>query len=268
MTTRPPAVAGAFYPADSAALSKMVHELLRDARPSLTNAAPKALVSPHAGYIYSGSTAAYGFATLRPQTHPISRVVVACPTHRVGIRGVALPGTDALATPLGEIQVDQAAIATLAQLPQVHTRPDVHAQEHALEVQLPFLQVVLGDFELVPLAVGELPAEQVAEVLEAVWGGPETLIVISTDLSHYLPYDKARQLDARTVEQILARQQVGDGQACGMRPLNGFLAAAPTQRLRGDLLHACNSGDTAGDHSRVVGYASIAWYEEPTDAAG
>lgn len=267
MTTRPPAVAGAFYPADASALSTMVHELLRDARPSLTNAAPRALISPHAGYIYSGSVAAHGFATLRPQTHPISRVVVACPTHRVGIRGVALPGVDALATPLGEIPVDADAIASLAALPQVHTRPDVHAQEHALEVQLPFLQVLLGDFTLVPLAVGDLPAEQVAEVLEAVWGGQETLIVISTDLSHYLPYDHARKVDEHTVAQILGREQVADGQACGVRPLNGFLAARPTQDLRPDLLRACNSGDTAGDRSRVVGYAAIAWYQGADDAA-
>lgn len=262
MATRPPAVAGAFYPAKPGVLASMVDRLLAEARPRVTIAPPKALVSPHAGYVYSGSTAALGFASLRPDTHPISRVVVACPTHRVGIRAVALPGADALATPLGEVPVDAAAITALAGLRQVVTSPEVHADEHAIEVQLPFLQRVLGEFSLVPLAVGEVAPATVAEVLNAVWGGPETLIVISTDLSHYHSYERARQLDLETVDRILRMDPpVGDQRACGVRALDGFLTAAPAHRLRPTLLGMCNSGDTAGDHSRVVGYASIAWHE-------
>lgn len=262
MTTRPPAVAGSFYPASPAALASMVDELLAAARPKMLGGPTKALVSPHAGYIYSGSTAALGFATLHPENHPIERVVVACPTHRVGVRAVALPGVDAFVTPLGEVSIDVETTAALAGFPQVSTRPDVHADEHGLEVQLPFLQRVLGDFNLVPLAVGEVAPDLVAEVLEAVWGGPETLIVISSDLSHYLPYARARELDRATVDAILAcRVPIGDRAACGVRPLNGFLTAASRRRLRPTLLGMCNSGDTAGDRSRVVGYASIAWHE-------
>ncbi len=268
MTTRPPAVAGSFYPAASAALDAMVRELLADARPVLPNQAPKALISPHAGYIYSGSTAAHGYAALHPETQPISRVVVACPTHRVGIRGIALPGVDAFATPLGEIPVDTAACERLADFDQVGVRPDVHAEEHALEVQLPFLQVLLGEFELVPLAVGDLPPGQVGEVLDAAWGGPETLIVISSDLSHYLAYEQARQVDAETIDTILRGEPIAqDARACGVRALNGFLATTGIRELEPRLLAACNSGDTAGDRSRVVGYAAIGWYREDTHVA-
>lgn len=266
MTTRPPAVAGSFYPANPAVLTSMIDEFLAAARQQVAPAATKALISPHAGYIYSGSTAALGFAALADPAS-ITRVVVACPTHRVGIRGIALPGADALATPLGEIPVDRDALAALEDFPLVVTRPDVHAQEHALEVQLPFLQRVLGEFALVPLAVGEVAPARVAEVLTAVWGGPETLVVISSDLSHYHPYARARELDAATIEAILAcRTPIDDHRACGVRPLNGFLELAADRGLRPRLLGACNSGDTAGDRGRVVGYASIAW-QEVDDAA-
>lgn len=240
----------------------MVDDLLASARPDEPPTSPKALISPHAGYIYSGSTAALGFATLDPQQ--ISRVVVACPTHRVAVRGIAVPSVDAFATPLGDVPVDTVALDGLAQYAQVVVRDDVHADEHALEVQLPFLQRVLGDFRLVPLAVGEVAPELVAQVLETVWGGPETLIVISSDLSHYEPYDRARELDADTVERIMrVEASVGDRRACGVRPLNGFLVAARERGLRPTLLGMCNSGDTAGDRGRVVGYASIAWHEVP-----
>lgn len=263
MTTRPPAVAGSFYPAAPRALASMVDELLADARPSITNTPPKALISPHAGYVYSGSTAALGFATLAPQTHPISRVVITCPTHRVAVRGIALPGADRLATPLGEVPVDAAAVADLAGFDQVVTRPDVHADEHGLEVQLPFLQRLLGDFSVVPLAVGEVSPAQVAEALDAVWGGPETLIVISSDLSHYHRYARAQELDRQTIDQILrVAPPIAADRACGVRGLNGLLTTAKRRGLRPELLGACNSGDTAGDRSRVVGYAAIAWHEE------
>lgn len=263
MTIRPPAVAGSFYPADPARLAATVDRLLADAAPPPVPGRVKALVSPHAGYVYSGPFAARAFATVAPLVDFVTRVVVACPTHRVGVRGVALPGADAFATPLGAVPVDSDALAGLAGLPQVVTRPDVHADEHALEVQLPFLQRVLGPFALVPLAVGEVSPEQAAEVLDAVWGGPETLVVISSDLSHYLPHDRARARDAATLDRILrVEPPVGPDDACGVRPLNGLLTAAPRHRLRPTLLGAGNSGDTAGDRSRVVGYAAIAWHEE------
>lgn len=263
MSVRPPAVAGAFYPANRAVLRSMVDEFLADARQLVAIGPPKALISPHAGYVYSGSTAALGYASLEPVGHPVTRVVITCPTHRVGIRGIALPGVDAFATPLGEVPVDTETTASLDRFPQVTTRPDVHAEEHALEVHLPFLQRVLGQFSIVPLAVGEVSPDLVAEVLDAVWGGPETLVVISTDLSHYLPYQRAREVDADTVDRIMRIEApIGEQRACGVRALNGLLTLAGTRRLRPTLLGACNSGDTAGDHSRVVGYTSIAWHEE------
>lgn len=262
MTTRPPAVAGVFYPAEPARLAATVDRLLAEAAPPPVPGRVKALVSPHAGYVYSGSTAALAFAALGADA-AITRVVVACPTHRVGIRGIALSGADAFATPLGDVPVDAAAVTALSALPQVLTRPDVHAAEHALEVQLPFLQRVLGDFTLVPLAVGDVPPEEVAAALDAVWGGPETLVVISTDLSHYLPYDLARARDRATVDRILGvAPPLASDQACGVRPLNGLLTAAGRHGLRPTLLGLCNSGDTAGDRARVVGYAAIAWHEE------
>lgn len=278
MKSRPPAVAGSFYPAAPRALTRTVDQQLAEARVQLAArssaaeapppatrmiAPPKALISPHAGYVYSGSTAALGFATLNPQTHPISRVVIAGPTHRVAVRAVAIPAVEAFRTPLGEVPLDTETLETLTEFAQVVVRDDVHADEHALEVQLPFLQRVLGEFSVLPLAVGDLPPDLVAEVLDAVWGGPETLIVISTDLSHYESYDRARQLDADTVERILAVDaSVGDRRACGVRPLNGFLTLAADRRLKPTLLGMCNSGDTAGDKRRVVGYVSVAWHQE------
>lgn len=182
----------------------MIDGLLVDARRTLPDTPPpKALISPHAGHVYSGVTAALGFATLDPLARPISRVVLAGPTHRVAVQGVAVPSVQAFSTPLGDVPLDQAALGSLAGLPQVVVNDDVHADEHALEVQLPFLQRILTGFTVVPLAVGDLPPEQVAEVLDVLWGGPETLVIISTDLSHYQAYDRARELDAETVERIM-----------------------------------------------------------------
>jgi AmmeMemoRadiSam system protein B len=242
----------------------MVDGLLDDARRTRPhNPPPKALVSPHAGYVYSGATAALGYATVDPDARPVSRVVLAGPTHRVAVQGVAVPSVQAFSTPLGDVPVDQAALGSLAGLPQVVVRDDVHADEHALEVQLPFLQRILTGFTVVPLAVGDLPPTEVAEVLDALWGGPETLVIISTDLSHYQAYDRARELDAETVERIMrVEASVGEHRACGVRPLNGFLVSAAGQGLQPTLLDLRNSGDTAGELDRVVGYTCIAWHEE------
>ncbi|HEX7454957.1 MAG TPA: AmmeMemoRadiSam system protein B, partial [Gallionella sp.] len=202
---RPPAVAGMFYPADAGALAQEIQFFLAEARPF--DLIPKALIVPHAGFIYSGAIAATAYATLRPIAARIRRVVLLGPTHRVAVRGLALPGVDAFDTPLGRVRLDADAACTIARLPQVSVSTQAHALEHALEVQLPFLQSVLPDFTLLPLAVGMASAEDVAEVLEAVWGGEETLIVISSDLSHYLPYATAQRVDNETVQAILKLQQ-------------------------------------------------------------
>ena len=265
-TIRQPAVAGAFYPGQRPALASTVASLLAAARAELPAAtsqtAPKVLLVPHAGYIYSGLMAARAYAQLAGARDIIRRVVLLGPVHRVPVRGLALPGSEAFATPLGEIRIDQDAVAALKSLRQVVVSPAAHALEHSLEVQLPFLQSVLDEFQLLPLAVGDATPGEVAQVLDALWGGPETLIVVSSDLSHYLPYAAARNIDGETVERILALDgPLTHEQACGGTPINGLLIAARQHHLQPQLLGLCNSGDTAGDRQRVVGYAAIAFTE-------
>ncbi|HOE40017.1 MAG TPA: AmmeMemoRadiSam system protein B [Rhodoferax sp.] len=262
---RQPAVAGAFYPGLAAALASDVQDFLNIARQttnpaSLPVSVPKAIIVPHAGYIYSGSTAALAYALLPAARQLISRVVLLGPVHRVAVRGLALPGADAFATPLGSVDIDQQAVAAITPLCQVATSAAAHAQEHSLEVQLPFLQTVLGNFQLLPLAVGDATPAEVAEVLEVLWGGPETLIVISSDLSHFLPYHRAQSVDSVTVRSIMHLDAcLTHNQACGGTPVNGLLLAARKHQLQAHLLGLCNSGDTAGDKGRVVGYASVAF---------
>jgi hypothetical protein len=257
---RPPAVAGLFYPVDPEQLAHDVQEFLREAQPCTLT--PKVLVCPHAGYIYSGAIAASAYATLRDIAPRIRHVVLLGPAHRVAIHGLALPDADAFDTPLGRVPLDSDAARAIANLPQVIVSGEAHRQEHSLEVQLPFLQSVLQDFTLLPLVVGMASAEEVAAVLEKVWGGEDTLIVISSDLSHYLPYAAAQSLDNRTVIDILGLQQpVAHDQACGATPINGLILAARQHRLTPHLLDLRNSGDTAGSKDRVVGYASIAFTE-------
>lgn len=261
--TRAPAVAGMFYPADAAGLSDEIATCLADdAPPAATSGLLKALIVPHAGYIYSGGTAGRAYRRLRPLAARIRRIVLLGPCHRVAVRGLAAPTVQAFATPLGSIPLDRAALDGLADLPQVVASDAAHAQEHSLEVQLPFLQSVLGLFELVPLAVGEATAGEVAEVLERLWGGDETLIVISSDLSHFHAYREARRIDEATADRILALEQLTSfEQACGALPINGLLAVARRRGLRIERVAQCNSGDTAGDKGRVVGYASFAVYQ-------
>jgi len=256
--TRPAAVAGTFYPASTAELRRQIDELLAAPRVA-AGPAPKALIAPHAGYVYSGPIAASAYAQLSPQRDRIRRVVLLGPVHRVPIRGLALPGVQRFATPLGEVALDADAIASLRGLPQVIESPLAHAAEHSLEVHLPFLQRLLGDFLLVPLVVGDATAEEVAEVLERLWGGDETLIVVSSDLSHYLPYDTARHVDSGTIDHLLRLEaKLDHEQACGATPINGLLLAARRKGLTAELLDLRNSGDTAGDRRRVVGYAAVA----------
>jgi AmmeMemoRadiSam system protein B/AmmeMemoRadiSam system protein A len=260
-SVRAAAVAGSFYPADCEQLARQVRLLLSAAKPTAAAPAPKALIVPHAGYIYSGPVAAQAYAQLLPLAGRIKRVVLLGPVHRVPVRGLALPRASAFATPLGQVALDIAGMTAIAELPQVCVSDAVHALEHSLEVQLPFLQAVLGEFQLLPLAVGDASTAEVAQVLAHLWGGEETLIVISSDLSHFLPYERAQQLDAATVQQILARRPpLSHEQACGATPINGLLAFAAQHGLNAELLDLRNSGDTAGDKSRVVGYAAIAFY--------
>lgn len=267
-TIRLPAVAGMFYPGQAQTLASDVETMLHGvgAGPADMTGTPKALIAPHAGYIYSGPIAASVYALLRPAAAVIRRVVLLGPTHRVGVRGLALPSVDAFATPLGRVEIDQEAVALLRDLPQVVVADPPHAQEHSLEVQLPFLQAVLADFRLVPLAVGQVSAEAVAEVVERLWGGPETLIVVSSDLSHYLPYATAREIDGHTAERVLACDPtISHDEACGATPVNGLLIAARRHRLQPRLVDLRNSGDTAGERSRVVGYGAFAFMEAAGD---
>ncbi len=253
-----------FYPGDARALSAEVDELLGGAaaaaQPRL--GFPKALVVPHAGYIYSGPVAARAYDELGAARGVVRRVVLLGPVHRVPVRGLAVPGDAAFATPLGTIPIDRAALDSVRSLPQVVTSDAAHALEHSLEVQLPFLQKQLGEFALAPFAVGDATLDEVAQVIERLWGGRETLIVISTDLSHYHPYAQARQIDRSTVTRIASlATDLDHEEACGATPLNGFLALARSKNLGVRLLAACNSGDTAGGKDRVVGYSAFALHE-------
>jgi len=266
--TRAPAVAGLFYPGDAAVLARDLQAMLSAVPESKIPAdVPKAVIVPHAGYIYSGPIAASAYARLRRLRDTIRRVLLLGPVHRVPVHGLALPGALAFETPLGRVPVDREAVNRILPLRQVTTSVAAHALEHSLEVQLPFLQQVLGDFQLVPLAVGDATAEEVAEVIEILWGGPETLIVVSSDLSHYLPYNLAQHIDNQTCAAIVRMQALDSHeQACGATPVNGLLLAARRRHLTPLLLDQRNSGDTAGERDRVVGYAAFAFTEESTHA--
>ncbi|MFT3930925.1 MAG: AmmeMemoRadiSam system protein B [Spongiibacteraceae bacterium] len=255
-------VAGTFYPGQPEQLAANVSELLAAVDASELVARPKALIVPHAGYIYSGPTAAAAYASLADNAEQIRRVILLGPVHRIPVRGLALPDVEAFATPLGTIELDRAAISNISSMPQVVVSTAAHRFEHSLEVQLPFLQTVLDDFKLVPIAVGDASAEQVAEVIEKLWGGPETLIVVSSDLSHFHSYRSATQIDQQTVASILDLRSLNSHeQACGATPINGLLQVARRHGLKPELIDLCNSGDTAGDKERVVGYTSIAFHD-------
>jgi len=258
---RPPAVAGYFYPRDPDELSQMVGSYLSEARPE--GPPPKALIAPHAGYIYSGVIAATAYATLQPISKHITRVILLGPAHRVYIQGLALSKATHFASPLGQIKVEQAAIKLLRQLPQVSFSDAAHEQEHSLEVHLPFLQLALNDFLIVPLVVGEASPQEVAEVLELLWGDKETLIIISSDLSHYHDYETARKLDLATTRAIenLQLEKIGSLQACGCRPMRGLLQVARNRNLQVRTLDVRNSGDTAGSRDRVVGYGAYSFLQ-------
>ena len=257
MKARPAAVAGLFYPADTATLSRTVSALLAAAPAGEKGA--KAIIAPHAGYQYSGQTAAHAYRLLEHRRAQIRRVVLLGPAHRVFLQGMGLPSVDVFTTPLGDVPLDKAGIRQTLELAGTGISDEAHAEEHSLEVHLPFLQTAIDAFELVPIVVGDCPAPEVQAVLEALWGGDETLIVVSSDLSHFHSYEIARQIDANTTARIEARQATLHGdEACGARAVNGLMLAARVHGLDVQTLDVRNSGDTAGDKRRVVGYGAYA----------
>jgi len=259
---RPPAVAGTFYPLDADELRRAVTGFVEGCPRSATVRQPKALIVPHAGYAYSGPVAGCAYRRLRDAGARIRHVVLLGPTHRVPLRGLAVPSLDGFETPLGTVPIDTAGRQRLRELGLAGIADAPHAAEHSLEVQLPFLQSVLDDFDLLPIAAGLAPPDLVARALDAVWGGDDTLIVVSSDLSHYHTSDEARQLDATTTRAILERRSdVSDEQACGASGINGLMQIARHRGLVVELLDQRNSGDTAGDRARVVGYGSYALFE-------
>lgn len=257
---RPAAVANSFYPGDADTLHRGIAAMLAQTEEPLV--APKALIVPHAGYVYSGPIAASAYAALEKSAAVVRRVVLFGPAHRLWVPGLAVSSADWFATPLGRVPVDRAAIDAVMHLPQVEINDKAHAEEHSLEVQLPFLQTVLEDFAIAPFVVGGASAAEVAEVMDTLWGGPETLIVVSSDLSHYLPYAEARVIDRATADNIVERRPLSRHErACGATPINGLLEVAARRNLVAKLLDLRNSGDTAGDHARVVGYGAFAFSE-------
>jgi AmmeMemoRadiSam system protein B len=260
---RPPAVAGSFYPADPPALRSEIQRSFDAAVPANGGApAPKALMVPHAGYRYSGPVAASGYLRLAPRRDRIRRIVLVGPSHRVPVDGLAAPSVDAFATPLGDVPIDAGARAAALDAHHSARVDDLpHAFEHSLEVQLPFLQSVLEDFQVLPLAVGRCPVDAVTAVLEELWDGDETVVVVSTDLSHYHPQAAAREIDDRTAAAIadLAPEEIRDTDACGATPLRGLLHAARRNSLTAQLIDLRTSGDTAGPRHAVVGYGAVAF---------
>jgi AmmeMemoRadiSam system protein B len=259
VSVRRAAVAGLFYPGDERELRSTVRSML--AATSSAGKVPKAIIAPHAGYIYSGPIAASVYALVGEGRSTIRRVILLGPAHRVPVDGLAVSSAREFASPLGSVSVDRKALAQILELPQVRSFDAAHAGEHSLEVHLPFLQEVLDEFTLVPLVVGDATAAEVAEVLELLWGGPETLIVVSSDLSHYLSYEQARTEDGATASAIeqLRPQDIAAHQACGGIPVKGLLLAAKAHGLEVTTLDLRNSGDTAGARDQVVGYGAFAF---------
>jgi len=257
---RPPAVAGSFYPADAGELARAVEECLASATPAAAaHGRPKAILAPHAGYVYSGPIAGSAYAAIRPFAAEIQRIVLLGPAHHVPLRGLAASSASAFATPLGEVAVDREALNEALALPQVGIDDEAHRREHSLEVQLPFLQLLFPAFCLVPLVVGDASTAEVAQVLDLLWGGAETLIVVSSDLSHYYDYTTASRLDRATANAIeeLRAGDLGRESACGRNAVRGLLEAAAHHGLAAETVDLRNSGDTAGGHDEVVGYGAF-----------
>lgn len=265
---RRPAVAGMFYPGDARELRTMVQSFLGPL--AMGGEAPKAIIAPHAGYIYSGPVAATAYRALAKARAEIRRIVLLGPSHRLAFDGLALSSARYFATPLGNIPVDRAACDAISDLPQVHVLDEAHAMEHSLEVHLPFLQIILDEFSVVPLVVGDAAPAVVSEVLERLWDGPQTRFVVSSDLSHYHDYQTAKYLDEATSRAIekLRFEDIGYDRACGRNPVSGLLNLARAHGLRGRTLDQRNSGDTAGPRDQVVGYGAYAFSEAPFEDKG
>ncbi len=258
---RSPAVAGSFYPGTAQELNLLIDDYLGSIDTPSLKRRIKAMIVPHAGYIYSGLTAASAYSKLIPFAQDISRVVLLGPSHRIPLLGLASSSHDYFQTPLGEVPLDKAVIEQLEQLPFVKAYDDAHTQEHSLEVQLPFLQKVLGDFKLVPLVIGQVEDQQVSDVIESLWQLENTLFLISSDLSHYLDYERAHECDLATSQAIedLTPEKIHYEQACGHSAIAGMLLSAQKHNLIVQKLDLRNSGDTAGSKDRVVGYGSWAF---------
>lgn len=257
MTVRESAVAGMFYPADTGQLRREISSLLGNDN-AKSGPLPKAIIVPHAGYVYSGPVAAEAYRLLIPAKYDIHRIVLFGPAHRVYLEGMAIPTADGFVTPLGTVPVDRKMIQEISGLPGMCVSDAAHKDEHSLEVQLPFLQIVLEKFKLVPIVVGHCAPSLVADVIDTVWGGSETLIIISSDLSHFLPYGQAQQADKYTCEQILSKAATLTGDdACGAHAINGLMNSENCNRLQVEAIDVRNSGDTSGDKNRVVGYGAF-----------
>ena len=258
MNTRPAAVAGMFYEADNVRLQAQVNALY-DAAVTPADNDIKALIVPHAGYIYSGATAAQAYKALESRAGTIRRVVLFGPAHRVYLNGLAIPSVDYFSTPLGDVALDRSSLDRIKDLPGVVVSDEAHRQEHSLEVQLPFIQNLLDNFCLVPVVVGDCPPSIVAKALDALWGNDETVVIISSDLSHFHSYQQALHIDNQTCERIVQKVTNLTGEeACGARAINGLMDSEHGRNLSIELLSVCNSGDTAGDRNRVVGYGAFA----------
>lgn len=261
MRIRPSAVAGLFYPGDPAELRDAVSAYLSQA-PTVAGPVPKALIVPHAGYAYSGAIAGAAYSQVAHRRKQIRRIVLIGPSHRVHLRGMAVPAAEVFQSPLGMVSVDRELKSRALEHEQVIESDAPHANEHSLEVQLPFLQMLFDDFTLLPIALGSASAPAVAAALADVWGDEETLVLVSSDLSHYLPYDEACAVDAETITAIVHNNAALTGeQACGCIGINGLTFLARQRSARIEEIARCNSGDTAGDRSRVVGYGAFALHE-------
>lgn len=259
-SVRRAAVAGLFYPSTADELNATLDALLEGVPQHALK--PKAMIVPHAGYRYSGPVAAQAYGSLGSAARSLRRVVLLGPSHREWFRGLALPAANAFATPLGVVRIDERAANELRRLSGVVVSDVPHRLEHSLEVQLPFLQRLAPEAQIVPIVSGDASPAEVASVIETLWGSSDTLILVSSDLSHYHPYAVARGLDASTAEAILAgRETLSGEEACGCVAVNGLTCAVRRGGLRGEVLDLRNSGDTAGDRQRVVGYGAFGFYD-------
>jgi len=262
---RPPAVAGMFYPAEEEVLRRQLSRYMDQATGRPSSIQPKAIISPHAGYMYSGPVAAIGYRQVQMFRESIKRVVIIGPSHRVWLKGMAASTFSSFNTPLGDIPLDMEGMARLTtRYPAIQYEDTAHQEEHSLEVQLPFLQLILDNFQIIPLVVGDADPEDVAAVILDQWQEPATLTVISSDLSHYLTYTQAQVIDRRTAEAINSLDPAGlsDDSACGRIPIRGLLLAAKKCDLRVQELDLRNSGDTAGSRDQVVGYGAWAFFSD------